>query len=92
MEFILATRIEDVLAAAIPGLAERLGATANIRIAEPPRDGNGRQETPRARRPRATVRRLRSTAFANVSAAPLGTGTPKRWLAPAINSRFPVRS
>jgi ATP-dependent Lon protease len=51
MEFILAARIEDALAAAIPGLAERLGSTANIRIAEPPREsGDGRPAATRAAR------------------------------------------
>jgi ATP-dependent Lon protease len=46
MQFILAGRIEDVLAAAIPALADRLAAGAQVRIAEPPVDrGNGQQET-----------------------------------------------
>lgn len=42
MEFILAKRIEDALAAAIPQLTERLGESAKLVIAEPP-SGNGRQ-------------------------------------------------
>jgi ATP-dependent Lon protease len=51
MQFILASRIEDVLAAAIPALAERLGTSATVRIAEAPGEGgNGRQEVPRAAR------------------------------------------
>ena len=54
MQFILATRIEDVLAAAIPQLAERLGDSARVQIAEPPVDqGNGHPEsTSRPRSPR----------------------------------------
>jgi predicted ATP-dependent protease len=41
MKFVLAGRIEDVLAAAIPALADRLSGVATIKYAEPPR-GNGR--------------------------------------------------
>ncbi len=40
MKFVLAHRIEDALAAAIPALAERLSGVAHIRYAEPA--GNGR--------------------------------------------------
>ncbi len=44
MEFVLAKRIEDALAAAIPQLTERLGESAKLVIAEPPKaSGNGRQ-------------------------------------------------
>jgi hypothetical protein len=44
MQFILAARIEDVLAAAIPPLADRLADSAHVRVAElPPDSGNGRQ-------------------------------------------------
>ncbi len=43
MEFILAARIEDVLAAAIPGLAERLADAAHVTVAgKGADDGNGR--------------------------------------------------
>ncbi len=40
MRFVLARRVEDVLAAAIPALAERLSAVARVRYAELPQ-GNG---------------------------------------------------
>jgi ATP-dependent Lon protease len=44
MQIVLAARIEDALAASIPGLAERLAATANVRVVEPSSDGgNGRR-------------------------------------------------
>jgi ATP-dependent Lon protease len=44
MEFVLAKRIEDALAAAIPELAERLSGTAKLVVAESPKaGGNGRQ-------------------------------------------------
>ena len=43
MEFILSSRIEDVLAAAIPGLADRLaGATQVTVLGQAAEDGNGR--------------------------------------------------
>jgi ATP-dependent Lon protease len=43
MEFILASRIEDALSAAIPALAERLSEVANIKLYEQPvAAGNGR--------------------------------------------------
>jgi ATP-dependent Lon protease len=43
MEFILAGRIEDVLASAIPGLVERLAGAAHVTIAgQGADDGNGR--------------------------------------------------
>jgi ATP-dependent Lon protease len=58
MEFVLAARIEDALAAAIPELAERLGTRAQLRLAEPPAEtGNGQQGTPRAAKAKARPRR-----------------------------------
>jgi hypothetical protein len=48
MQFILASRIEDALAAAIPALAVRLGDSANVRIADSPSDGREGQAEPRA--------------------------------------------
>ena len=42
-QIILAARIEDVLAAAVPALSDRLGAVAHIRYAEP--QGNGHPES-----------------------------------------------
>ena len=49
MQFILAARIEEVWAAAIPTLAERLGPAARPRVIESGSEGgNGRQEIPRA--------------------------------------------
>ncbi len=39
MQFVLARRIEDVLAAAIPGLSERLANVAQIHYAEAPANG-----------------------------------------------------
>jgi len=43
MEFILASRIEDVLAAAIPGLADRLAGAAQVPVlGQATEDGNGR--------------------------------------------------
>ena len=48
MRFVLAHRIEDALAAAIPTIADRLAGVANIRYAEP--HGNGQpQDQPRKR-------------------------------------------
>jgi ATP-dependent Lon protease len=47
MQFVLARRIEDVLAAAIPALAERLSGVASIRYAD---TGNGRAAAARAER------------------------------------------
>lgn len=41
MQFILASRVEEVLAAAIPALAERLSKITGVRYADPP-TGNGR--------------------------------------------------
>jgi ATP-dependent Lon protease len=43
MQFVLARRVEDVLAAAIPGLAERLASVAKLHFVDPP--GNGRPDT-----------------------------------------------
>ncbi|HEX3726424.1 MAG TPA: S16 family serine protease, partial [Pirellulales bacterium] len=45
MQFILAARIEDVLVAAIPSLAERLAKVAKVHFAEPPeKQANGRPD------------------------------------------------
>ncbi len=49
MQFILATRIEDVLAAAIPALTDRLASTARLHFADP--QGNGRPQTTEAPQP-----------------------------------------
>ena len=43
MQFILATRIEDVLAAAIPALTDPLASTGRLHFADP--QGNGRPQT-----------------------------------------------
>jgi ATP-dependent Lon protease len=52
MQFVLARRIEDVLAATIPALAERVADTAEVRLAETPAQrGNGRQDGARAAQP-----------------------------------------
>ena len=50
MEFILAGRIEDVLASAIPGLAERLAGAAHVTVVgQGTEDGNGRIAAAQAR-------------------------------------------
>jgi ATP-dependent Lon protease len=49
MQIILATRVEDVLSAAIPALSDRLSSVARLHYAEAP--GNGRPDSRQRRQP-----------------------------------------